>query len=45
MFARGEAAGARVVERPAAPPWGGYSATFADPDGHLWQIAHEPGQS
>ncbi|MFC5063892.1 VOC family protein [Actinomycetospora atypica] len=45
VFARAEAAGARVVERPAAPPWGGYSATFADPDGHLWQVAREPAQS
>ncbi|MDL5155546.1 VOC family protein [Actinomycetospora termitidis] len=45
VFARAEAAGAAVVERPTAPPWGGYSATFADPDGHLWQVATPPGQS
>ncbi|MCD2189356.1 VOC family protein [Actinomycetospora soli] len=45
VFARAEAVGAAVVERPTAPPWGGYSATFADPDGHLWQVATPPGQS
>lgn len=45
VFARAETAGATVVERPTAPPWGGYSATFADPDGHLWQVATPPGQS
>jgi uncharacterized glyoxalase superfamily protein PhnB len=22
--------------------WGGYSGHFADPDGHLWEIAHNP---
>ena len=24
-------------------PWGGYSGYFADPDGHLWEIAWNPG--
>ena len=23
--------------------WGGYSGYFADPDGHLWEVAHNPG--
>jgi predicted lactoylglutathione lyase len=33
---------ARVM-KPAAPtPWGGYSGNFADPDGHVWEIAHNP---
>ena len=22
--------------------WGGYTAYFADPDGHLWEVAHNP---
>jgi hypothetical protein len=22
--------------------WGGYSGYFADPDGHLWEVAHNP---
>ncbi|MEI3866520.1 VOC family protein [Microbacterium sp. CCNWLW134] len=36
-------AGARI-SRPAGPtPWGGYSGVFVDPDGHPWEIAHNPG--
>ena len=42
-FARVLDGGGRVV-KPAKPtPWGGYSGYFADPDGHLWEIAHNPG--
>ncbi|MCD2192455.1 VOC family protein [Actinomycetospora endophytica] len=41
-LARAEAAGATVVTRPATMPWG-HLATFADPDGHLWQVIHAPG--
>ncbi|MGA9747357.1 MAG: VOC family protein [Nocardioides sp.] len=42
-FARVHQAGGRVV-KPAKPTeWGGYSGYFADPDGHLWEIAHAPG--
>jgi uncharacterized glyoxalase superfamily protein PhnB len=25
--------------------WGGYSGYFADPDGHAWEVAHNPGWS
>jgi uncharacterized protein len=36
-------AGAQVM-KPAGPTdWGGYEGYFADPDGHLWEIAHNPG--
>ena len=35
-------AGATIVREPAATFWGGYSAMFADPDGHPWEIAHNP---
>lgn len=32
------------ILKPATPtPWGGYSGCFADPDGHVWEIAHNPG--
>lgn len=35
-------AGGTVV-RPAAPTeWGGHSGVFADPDGHRWEVAHNP---
>lgn len=33
-----------TITRPAAETfYGGYAACFADPDGHLWEIAHNPG--
>ncbi len=43
VLAAAVAAGARLV-KPAQPVfWGGYSGYFADPDGHLWEVAHNPG--
>ena len=36
------AAGARIVKAPRDTAWGGYSGYFADPDGHLWEIAWNP---
>ena len=41
-FARVESVGGRIVKPPATTPWGGYSGYFADPDGHLWEIALAP---
>lgn len=38
-------AGANVVRAPAETFWGGYSAAFTDPDGHPWEVAHNPGWS
>jgi uncharacterized protein len=36
-------AGATIL-RPGAPTvWGGYSGVFSDPDGHPWEVAHNPG--
>jgi catechol 2,3-dioxygenase-like lactoylglutathione lyase family enzyme len=41
-LAEAEAAGARIA-RPGAPTfWGGYSGVFVDPDGHAWEVAHNP---
>lgn len=37
------AAGATIVRAGAEQPWGGYSAAFRDPDGHPWEVAHNPG--
>jgi catechol 2,3-dioxygenase-like lactoylglutathione lyase family enzyme len=43
VLAEAEAAGA-VIGRPGAPTeWGGYSGIFLDPDGHPWEVAHNPG--
>jgi uncharacterized protein len=35
-------AGARIGREGAATFWGGYSAVFVDPDGHPWEVAHNP---
>jgi len=37
------AAGARVGREPAATFYGGYAGVFVDPDGHTWEVAHNPG--
>ena len=42
LIARAESAGAKVVVAPRETFWGGYGAYFADPDGHLWEIAWNP---
>jgi catechol 2,3-dioxygenase-like lactoylglutathione lyase family enzyme len=36
------AAGARIGREPAKTFWGGYSGVFVDPDGHPWEVAHNP---
>jgi len=35
-------AGARILKAGTETPWGGYSGYFADPDGHPWEVAHNP---
>jgi catechol 2,3-dioxygenase-like lactoylglutathione lyase family enzyme len=42
VFRHALAAGARVVKPPQDVFWGGYSGYFADPDGHLWEVAYNP---
>jgi uncharacterized protein len=37
-----EAAGGTVRRTGASTEWGGYSGLFADPDGHCWEVAHNP---
>jgi uncharacterized protein len=42
VLAEAAAAGA-TIGRPGAPTfWGGYSGVFVDPDGHPWEVAHNP---
>ena len=36
------AAGGRIAREGAATFWGGYSGVFVDPDGHPWEVAHNP---
>jgi uncharacterized glyoxalase superfamily protein PhnB len=41
-LATAEAAGARVLKPAQETDWGGYHAYFSDPDGHAWEVAHNP---
>lgn len=43
VLAEAEAAGAAIARAGAPTPWGGYSGVFVDPDGHPWEVAHNPG--
>ena len=36
------AAGGKLVKPGQKVYWGGYAGYFADPDGHLWEVAHNP---
>ena len=42
VFAHALSVGAKEIKRPEKVFWGGYSGYFADPDGHLWEVAHNP---
>lgn len=42
VIAKAERQGARILKRPQTVFWGGYHGYFADPDGHLWEIAYNP---
>src|SRR5207247_5590444 len=45
VLAEAEAAGATVARPGAETSWGGYSGVFIDPDGHPWEVAHNPSWS
>lgn len=42
VIAEVEAAGGMVIKPAEDVLWGGYSGYFADPDGHLWEVAWNP---
>jgi uncharacterized protein len=42
LIAHAVACGGRLVKAAHKVSWGGYSGYFADPDGHLWEVAHNP---
>jgi len=42
VIAEAEAAGGTVIKPAEDVFWGGYSGYFADPDGHLWEVAWNP---
>jgi predicted lactoylglutathione lyase len=43
IMTRAETAGATVTKPTAETFYGGYAGYFADLDGHLWEISHNPG--
>lgn len=42
VFQRALDAGARQIKPVQKAEWGGYHGYFADPDGHLWEVAYNP---
>ncbi len=42
LLAAAAAAGATIVRPGTRAEWGGYTGAFADPDGYVWEIAHNP---
>jgi catechol 2,3-dioxygenase-like lactoylglutathione lyase family enzyme len=42
VLAEAQRAGGRIVKEAQDVFWGGYSGYFADPDGHLWEVAWNP---
>ncbi|HCT79804.1 MAG TPA: glyoxalase [Micromonosporaceae bacterium] len=43
VLSEAERAGATIGRPGAETFWGGYSGVFIDPDGHPWEVAHNPG--
>jgi hypothetical protein len=42
VLAEAESAGATIPRYGATTFWGGYSGVFVDPEGHPWEVAHNP---
>jgi catechol 2,3-dioxygenase-like lactoylglutathione lyase family enzyme len=42
VIGQARAAGAQIAREPGKTFWGGYSGVFVDPDGHPWEVAHNP---
>lgn len=42
LFSELKEKGVQIVKEPEKVFWGGYSGYFADPDGHLWEVAYNP---
>jgi uncharacterized protein len=43
VIEQARAAGGTIPRAGATTFWGGYSGIFVDPDGHPWEVAHNPG--
>lgn len=42
LLAAAERAGGTIRRPGARADWGGYSGAFADPEGYVWEVAHNP---
>lgn len=42
VMGRVEAAGGTIMKPPQEVFWGGYHGYFSDPEGHIWEVAHNP---
>jgi predicted lactoylglutathione lyase len=42
LLAKAQQAGATIKRAAARADWGGYTGAFADPDGYVWEVAHNP---
>lgn len=42
VLAQARAAGAGITQPARETTWGGYAGYFRDPEGHLWEVAHNP---
>ena len=42
VMAEAERGGARITRQAGETFWGGYAGIFVDPEGHPWEIAHNP---
>jgi uncharacterized glyoxalase superfamily protein PhnB len=42
IMAHAKVAGATIIKKAQKVFWGGYSGYFADPEGHLWEVAYNP---
>lgn len=45
VLADARRAGGKIVKPAVRSQWGGYSGTFADPDGYLWKVVVGPGEN
>lgn len=43
VLAEAERAGGTIKRQSGAADWGGTTGAFADPDGYVWEVAHNPG--
>jgi len=43
LLAEAERAGGTIIRPPVHADWGGYTGAFADLDGYVWEVAHNPG--